>query len=163
MNPVGELLDVSDIHLDVDVSSKAELLEQLAGWLAGRHGLSKAEVLESLTAREHLGSTGLGHGIAIPHARMSECGAATGIFVRTRAPVPFDAPDGNPVSIFLALVVPKHATQRHLQLLATAAGILSDRTVRDVLKTSADPRAVRDLLAGWRDSQTLDARERPAD
>ena len=164
MNPVGELLDVSDIHLDVDVSNKAELLERLAGWLAGRHGLSKAEVLDSLTAREQLGSTGLGHGIAIPHARMSECGSATGIFVRTRAPVPFNAPDGNPVSLFLALVVPKHATQRHLQLLATAAGILSDRAVRDVLKTSADPRAVRDLLAGWRDSTPLlDTRQRPVD
>ena len=163
MNPVGELLDVSDIHLDVEVSNKAELLEQLAGWLAGRHGLSKAEVLESLTAREQLGSTGLGHGVAIPHARMSECGAATGVLVRTKGAVPFNAPDGNPVSIFLALVVPKYATQRHLQLLAAAAGILSDRIVRHVLMTSADPTAVRDLLAGWRDSHTLDPRERPAD
>jgi PTS system nitrogen regulatory IIA component len=163
VNPVGELLDVSDIHLDVDLSSKAELLEKLAGWLAGRHGLSKREVLNSLNAREQLGSTGLGHGVAIPHARMSECGAATGIFVRTRAAVPFNAPDGKPVSLFLALVVPKHATHRHLQLLAAAAGILSDRTIRDVLETSADPEAVRDLLAGWRDSATLDAQDSPAD
>ena len=161
MNPVGELLDVSDIHLDVDVSNKAQLLERLAGWLAGRHGLSKTEVLDSLTAREQLGSTGLGHGIAIPHARMSECGAATGVFVRTRVPVPFNAPEGDPVSLFLALVVPKHATQRHLQLLATAAGILNDRAVRDVLRTSTDPKALRDLLAGW-DSHPADPVERPA-
>jgi nitrogen PTS system EIIA component len=163
VNPVGELLDVSDIHLDVDVSSKAELLEQIAGWLAGRHGLSKTEVLESLNAREQLGSTGLGHGVAIPHARMSECGAATGVLVRTKGAVPFNAPDGNPVSLFLALVVPKYATPRHLQLLAAAAGILSDRTVRNVLRTSTDPKAVRDLLAGWWDSHAPDASESPGD
>ena len=151
MNPLGEVLGVDDVHLDVDASTKAELLEQLAGLLAGRRGLSKAQVLQSLTAREQLGSTGMGHGVAIPHARMYECEMATGVFVRTKAAVPFDAPDGKPVSMFLALVVPKHATQRHLQLLATAAAIFSDTTLRNALQASADPRAVRDLLLGWWD------------
>jgi nitrogen PTS system EIIA component len=162
VNPIGEVLGVNDVHLDVDVSTKAEMLERLAGLLAGRHGLSKAQVLESLIARELLGSTGLGHGIAIPHARMSVCESATGVFVRTRVAVPFDAPDGKPVSMFLALVVPKQATQRHLQLLAAAAAILSDRTVRDALKASADPGAVRDLLAGWRESPASPARDKSA-
>ena len=99
------------------LDQSAELLEQsrrtcLPGGMACR----KQRSWESLTAREQLGSTGLGHGVAIPHARMYQCDTATGVFVRTKAPVPFDAPDGKPVSIFLALVVPKQATQRHLQL-----------------------------------------------
>jgi PTS system nitrogen regulatory IIA component len=152
VNLLGEVVGVDDVHLDLDASTKAELLEQIAGLLAGRRGLSKAQVLDSLTAREQLGSTGLGHGVAIPHARMYECEMATGVLVRTKAAVPFDAPDGKPVSIFLALVVPKQATQRHLQLLAAAAAMFSDKTFRDVLEASADPRAVRELLVGWRDS-----------
>jgi PTS system nitrogen regulatory IIA component len=151
VNLLGEVLGVDDVHLDLDVSTKAELLEALAGLLAGRHGLFKAQVLQSLTAREQLGSTGLGHGVAIPHARMYECAMATGVFVRTRAAVPFDAPDGKPVSIFLGLVVPKQATQRHLQLLATAAAIFNDPGLRQALRASADPGAVRNLLLGWRD------------
>jgi PTS system nitrogen regulatory IIA component len=162
VNSVGEVLDVDDVHLDLDAATKADVLEQVAGLLAGRHGLSQADVLESLTAREQLGSTGLGHGVAIPHARMYQCDTATGVFVRTKAPVPFDAPDGKPVSIFLALVVPKLATQRHLQLLATAAAMFGDKTFRDVLRASADPGAVRDFLVGWRESPASHASDKPA-
>lgn len=145
-NLLADVLRVDDVHLDLDASTRAELLEQIAGLLAGRHGLSKEQVLQSLTAREQLGSTGLGHRVAIPHARMYECELATGVFVRTRSPVPFDAPDGKPVSLFLALIVPKHATQWHLNLLASAAALFNDRALRDVLLTSTDPAAVRDLL-----------------
>lgn len=163
VNPLDEVLGVDDVYLDLDASTKAELLEQIAGLLAGRHGLSKAQVLERLTAREQLGSTGLGHGVAIPHARMYECELATGVFVRTKTAVPFDAPDGKPVSIFLALVVPKQATQRHLQLLATAAAMFSDGTFRAKLKASADPSAVRDLLARWRETPASLAPDKPAE
>jgi PTS system nitrogen regulatory IIA component len=151
MNPVGELLRVEDIYLDLDVPDKARLLERIATLLARRHGLSNTQVLESLTSREQLGSTGLGHGVAIPHARMPQCYAAAGVFVRTKVAVPFDAPDRKPVSLFLGLIVPKQATERHLQLLATAAAMFSDRSFRDKLRACPDPPAVRDLLAGWQD------------
>jgi PTS system nitrogen regulatory IIA component len=73
-------------------------------------------------------------------------------FVRTKLAIPFDAPDGKPVSVFLGLIVPNKANERHLQLLATAAGMLSDRIFRDKLKTSTDPRTVRELLAAWPDA-----------
>jgi PTS system nitrogen regulatory IIA component len=152
MNPIGELLSPDDIVLDVDVSTKAELLKKVARMLAGRHGLSEAQVLESLIGREQLGSTALGHGVAIPHARMAQCNAATGVFLRTRIAVPFDAPDGKPVSMFLGLVVPKQATQRHLQLLATAAGIFSDANLRGKLRTAADAETVTAFLTAWPDS-----------
>ncbi len=149
MNPVGELLALDDVRLDLDVATKGQLLEQVAALLATRHGLSKTLILESLTVREQLGSTGVGHGVAIPHARMSQCAVPASAFVRTKVAIPFDAPDGKPVSVFLGLIVPNKANERHLQLLATAAGMLSDRIFRDKLKTSTDPRMVKELLAAW--------------
>lgn len=151
MNPVGALLRADDIQLDVDVPDKPRLLERIAELLARRLGLSDAEVLDSLDARERLGSTGLGHGVAIPHARMPQCNAMAGVLVRTRVAIPFDAPDRKPVSIFLALVVPKQATELHLQLLATAANMFSDRVFRDQLRGCASPDMLRALLVAWPD------------
>jgi len=152
MNPVGELLEVDDVRLDLDISSKSRLLEEVATLLAARHGVSRPLILESLNVREQLGSTGVGHGFAIPHARMSQCAAATAAFVRTKFAIPFDAPDGRPVSVFLGLIVPQKANEGHLQLLATAAGMFSDRSFRDKLRTSTDPNALRELLAAWPDA-----------
>jgi nitrogen PTS system EIIA component len=152
VNAVGELLALDDVRLDLEVSTKAQLLEQVAALLATRHGLSKTLILESLTVREQLGSTGVGHGVSIPHARMNQCAVPAAAFVRTKLAIPFDAPDGKPVSVFLGLIVPNKANERHLQLLATAAGMLSDRIFRDKLKTATDPRTVRELLAAWPDA-----------
>src|SRR5271156_4688980 len=114
--------------------------------LAARHGISEATILDGMHLREKLGSTGVGHGVAIPHARMTECYAAAGAFVRTKAGVPFDAPDGKPVSVFLGLIVPNMANERHLQLLATAAGMLGDRAFRDKLRAASEAAEVNDLL-----------------
>lgn len=155
MNPVGELLGLDDIQLDVDVPDGARLLQQIATLLARHLGLSDAVVLESLAAREELGSTGLGHGVAIPHARMPQCNAVAGVFLRTKFAIPFDAPDRKPVSLFLALIVPKQANERHLQLLATAATMFNDRTIRDKLHACPDPTGVRELLAAWPDSPVV--------
>lgn len=155
MNPVGELLTLDDIRLDLDVSTKAQLLEQVAALLATRNGLSEKFILESLTAREQLGSTGVGHGVAIPHARMNQCAVAAGVFVRTKAAIPFDAPDGKPVSVFLGLIVPNKAAELHLQILATAAGMLGDRNFRDKLKTCTDASVVKELLAAWPDTPSV--------
>ena len=152
MNPLGELLTVDDVRLDVEASDRTQVLELVAALLAAKHGLSRTVVLESLTAREQLGSTGVGHGVAIPHARMNQCAWAACAFVRTKAAIPFDAPDGRPVSIFLGLIVPHKANERHLQLLATAAGMFSDKGFRERLKTCADPEAAVHLLAAWPDS-----------
>jgi len=155
MNPLGELLTPNEVRLDLDVANEPQLLDQVAALLAARHGLSKKLVLESLTVREQLGSTGVGHGVAIPHARMSQCAVPAAAFVRTKFAIPFDAPDGKPVSVFLGLIVPNKATERHLQLLATAAGMLSDRSFREKLTTATDPRTVRELLAAWPDAPTM--------
>ena len=152
MNLVGELLGPDDVQLDVDVRDTTRLLELVASLLARRVGLSEAAILESLEARERLGSTGLGHGVALPHARMAQCNAAAAAFVRTKAAIPFDAPDRKPASLFLALVVPKQANEYHLQLLATAATMFNDRGFRDLLRAAPTPGAVRELLGAWPDS-----------
>ena|SRR5690349_24966205 len=146
MSVLAEVLRPDDVHLGVAASNKAELLEALARLLAGRHGLEAGQVRDQLEAREQLGSTSLGHGVAIPHARMYQCALATGVFVRTQTPIPFDAPDGKPVSLFLGLVVPRQATQRHLRLLAEAAAIFSEAAVRSALQSANDADVVRDLL-----------------
>jgi nitrogen PTS system EIIA component len=152
MNPLGEILSLDDVRLDLDVSSKTQLLEQIAALLAARHGLSKPVILESLVARERMGSTGVGHGVAIPHARMSQCMGAAGVFVRTKFAIPFDAPDGKPASVFLGLIVPNQANERHLRLLATAAAMFDDRVFRDKLMTVGSPETVSELLKTWPDA-----------
>ncbi len=152
MNPVGNLLAPEDIRLDLDVSTKEQLLEEIASLLATRNGLSEKFILESLKAREQMGSTGVGHGVAIPHARMNQCSIAAGVFVRTKTAIPFDAPDGKPVSVFLGLIVPNKAAELHLQILATAAGMLGDRNFREKLKACADASEVKELLAAWPDA-----------
>lgn len=161
MNPVGELLGPEDIELDVEVSSKEALLERIAAMLARQRHLAEAEVLDSLVAREELGSTAVGHGVAIPHARMTQCGAAAAVFVRTKIAIPFEAPDGKPVSAFLGLIVPKQANERHLKLLATAAAMFSDRAFREKLKVCTDPAALSDLLVAWSDPLAAQACGRP--
>ena len=149
MNPVGDLLGAQDVALDLDVSGKAALLERMALMLAQRSPLPARAVLESLLAREELGSTALGHGVAIPHARMPQCVAPAGVFVRTRFGIPFDAPDGKPVSMFLGLIVPRQAAERHLKLLAAAAGMFGDRAFREKLRSCSEAGEARALIASW--------------
>jgi len=161
MNAVGELLQLEDIALDVDVPNSTALLQRIAAMLARRGHLIEAEVLESLKVREELGSTALGHGIAIPHARMARCGAAAGALVRTRFALPFNAPDGKPVSVFLGLIVPKQANERHLKLLATAAAMFSDRRFRERLWTSVQASQALELLTQWSNGSGPFAGARP--
>jgi PTS system nitrogen regulatory IIA component len=85
---------------------------------------------------------------------MPQCNAVAGVFVRTKFAIPFDAPDRKPVSLFLALVVPKQATEHHLQLLATAAAMFNDRAFRDRLRVCSTSRTVRELFEAWPESST---------
>jgi PTS system nitrogen regulatory IIA component len=152
MNPAGELLRPEDIELDVDASDRERLLGRAADLLARRIGMTGRQVLDRLRAREQLGSTALGHGVAFPHARMPGCRNAAAAFVRTRTPIEFNAPDRAPVSQFLALIVPRQANEHHLQILATAAAMFSDPGFRRKLDACRDARCVADAVAAWSDS-----------
>jgi PTS system nitrogen regulatory IIA component len=110
MNLIAKLLPPSNILLDLDVTSKKRMLEQAGLLFENNQGVARSLVFDSLFARERLGSTGLGQGVAIPHGRIKGLKEAVGAFVRLAQPVPFDAPDGNPVKLVFLLLVPEQAT-----------------------------------------------------
>jgi nitrogen PTS system EIIA component len=130
------------------LSSKKRLLEALAGLLASEHpGLNPDAVFERLLERERLGSTGLGHGIALPHARVKEVKEALGAFVSTLEGVDYDAMDGEPVDLAFALLVPESATEEHLQLLAQLAGLFNDPRVRKRLREAESDQTIVRVFA----------------
>ena len=137
MNPVGELLALEDIRLDLDVSTKAQLLEQIAALLAARHGLLRDVHSGEPDGARATGLDGCGSWRRdSARAHESVCRSRRRVRANESA-IPFDAPDGKPVSVFLGLIVPNQANERHLQLLATAAGMLNDRNFRDSSRQKA--------------------------
>lgn len=119
----------------VEGGSKKRTLEILANLIAQDiPTLNADDLFRRLIARERLGSTGLGHGIAIPHCRIENCTGTVGALIKLAHPVDFDAIDGEPVDIVFALLVPEEATDDHLQILATLAGLFSDTEFRNQLR-----------------------------
>ena len=147
MNALAKLLSAEDILLDVDVFNKSQLFEKTAKLFERRHGINDALALKNLLAREEIGSTGLGHGVAIPHARIRGLEQEVGMLVRTQRAIPFNAPDDKPVSLLLFLLVPDHANEEHLALLADAVKLFSDQNFREQFKRCADVNGVLSLLA----------------
>lgn len=146
MNPLTKLLTPSQVLLDLEASSKKRVFEQ-AGMLFESHlGLARSIVFDSLFAREKLGSTGLGQGIAIPHGRIKGLKQAAGAFLRLSTPVPFDSPDGRPVSLLFVLLVPEQATEEHLQILSELAQRFAERPFRDALLAAPDASAIVTLF-----------------
>ena len=111
-------------------------------------GLPAGELAERLRERERLASTALGHGVAIPHARMASLGAARGAFVRLMEPVPFAAPDAHPVDLVFAMVVPEDDVAGHLAQLGEIAPRFSDAAFRDALRGADDDHALAVQLLG---------------
>jgi PTS system nitrogen regulatory IIA component len=144
--PIGELISPENVSLDVDVRTRDELLLAAAERLAPRAGVAAREVYEQLRSRERLGSTALGHGIALPHARMPIT-RPVAAFLRTHAGIEFVAPDGRPVRYFLALLVPAEAIERHLALTACAARQFADPGFRARLRAASLPSEIVDLFA----------------
>ncbi len=149
MNQIADLLPAANIALDVDVASKARLFEAAGTLFAASGGLDAAAIAASLAAREKLGSTGLGQGVAIPHGRIKGLKSARGAFLRLRQPVPFDAPDGKPVAQVFVLLVPEQATDLHLQLLSELAQMFSEKAFRERLVAAADAAALVALFRAW--------------
>lgn len=149
MNLVARLLPPANVAVGVSVSSKKRLFEHLGLLFENNHGIASSVVFDSLFARERLGSTGLGHGVAIPHGRIKGLKDALGAFIRLSAAVPFDAPDAKPVSLVFALLVPEQATERHLQILSELAQMFSDRALRESMSMAADSGGLHQLIATW--------------
>lgn len=158
MNQIVKLLPPTNIVLGLEASSKKRVFEH-AGLLFENHqGIARSMVYDALFAREKLGSTGLGQGIAIPHGRIKGLKEAVGGFLRLADPVQFDSPDGKPVSLLFVLLVPEAATERHLQILSELAQMFSDRGFRERLAAAQDPAEIHSLFTNWQIDAPSDRR-----
>lgn len=146
MTLIANILPPDNILCGLEAASKERLFESAGRLFENNQRIPHKKVLDSLSAREKLGSTGLGHGIAIPHGRIKGLREATGAFVKLAAPIPFDAPDGQPVGLLFILLVPEHATDLHLQILGELAQMFSGRHLREKLQASGDPAEIHRLL-----------------
>ena len=149
MTHIADLLPESNIALDVDATSKKRLFEQIGQLFENHAQIARSVVFESLFARERLGSTGLGQGIAIPHGRIKGLKHPLAAFVRLAEPIAFESPDGQPVSLLIFLLVPEQATQQHLEILSEIAQLLSDRDARERLNTEENREALHQVLTQW--------------
>jgi len=149
MNLIAKLLPASNVLIDLDVASKKRVFEQIGLVFENNNSIGRSQVFDSLFAREKLGSTGLGQGIAIPHGRIKGLKDAVGAVARMKQPVPFDAPDGQNVALIFALLVPDRATDLHLQILSELAQMFSDRAFRESALAAPSGAELHRLITEW--------------
>lgn len=153
MNRLASILPVSQVLVCVDATSKKRAFEEIGLLFENLHGMNRSLVTDSLFARERLGSTGLGHGVAIPHGRIKGLKAPMAAVVQLAQPIVFDAPDQVPVKLMIFLLVPEVATQKHLETLSEIAEMLSDPDLRLKMAESSAAHDVHQLIAQWQSAQ----------
>ena len=153
MNRLASILPATQVLVQVDATSKKRAFEEAGLLFENLHGLSRALITDSLFARERLGSTGLGHGVAIPHGRIKGLKAPMAALLQLSNPIGFDAPDEQPVSLLIFLLVPEAATQKHLEILSEIAELLSDTRLRERIKSSSTSQELHALIEGWQSAQ----------
>jgi nitrogen PTS system EIIA component len=144
---IEELLDRRAITPKLSAPSKHQALSLLAETAGRRFSLDAGLVLDALLAREQAGSTGVGGGVALPHARLPGLDRMRGVFIRLEAPVEFDAIDGAPVDLIFALFAPTDAGAEHLRALARVARLLRQKELRQQVRQARTPDAIYALLA----------------
>jgi PTS system nitrogen regulatory IIA component len=149
MNRLANILTDEQVLVGVDATSKKRAFEEAGLLFENLHGLSRALVTDSLFARERLGSTGLGHGVAIPHGRIKGLKSPMAAVFQLAQSIGFDAPDEQPVKILIFLLVPEAATQKHLEILSEIAELLSNASVRDGMLVSPSVQSLHALIAHW--------------
>jgi nitrogen PTS system EIIA component len=149
MNRLAAILPPTQVLVGIDATSKKRAFEEAGLMFENLHGLSRALVTDSLFARERLGSTGLGHGVAIPHGRIKGLKAPMASVFRLSQPIGFDAPDEQPVGLLIFLLVPEAATQKHLEILSEIAELLSDAVLREKIKAAEAADVLHGLIANW--------------
>jgi nitrogen PTS system EIIA component len=149
MNLISKILLPDNILLDTESTSKKRVFERVGLLFENNQQIARSQVFDSLFAREKLGSTGLGQGVAIPHGRIAKLRDATAAFVMTSHPIPFDAPDGQPVNLMFVLLVPERANDLHLQILGELAQMFSDTPFRNRLLACKDTAGIHQLINDW--------------
>jgi PTS system nitrogen regulatory IIA component len=143
---IRELLKLEAVITPLRASSKKQLFQELGGRAAATYGVDGRAVFEALLERERLGPTGMGRGVAIPHARLAGLAGIHGVFTRLEKPIDFDAPDGEPVDIVFALLAPEDAGADHLRALARVSRTLRDAGIVAKLRSCADAQAIYAVL-----------------
>lgn len=143
---IGELLDRNAIALRVSAANKRQALALVADIAARNLGIDAAEILDALAEREQSGSTGVGHGVAAPHARLNSLQRMRGVFVRLEQPVEFESVDDQPVDLIFALFAPVDAGAEHLRALAKVSRLLRHADLRQQLRQARTADAVHALL-----------------
>lgn len=149
MTHLSKILRRDNVVLDLDVSSKKRAFEQAGLIFENNCSIARSLVSDNLFARERLGSTGLGHSVAVPHGRIKGLKAPIAAFIRLSEPIPFESPDGQPVKLLVFLLIPDHVTQQHLEILSEVAEMFSDDAFRTGLATDPNPAAVHARITGW--------------
>lgn len=145
-----EIVSADRVASGLTFTSKKKALEELARLLGkGAAGTDSADILNSLANREKLGSTGLGHGVAIPHGRLNGVESSVGAFMRLKHPLDYDAHDAHPVDLVFGLMVPQNANEEHLKHLAAIAEMFSDEAFCQKLREAPDDAALYTLIARY--------------
>lgn len=155
MNRLASILTPAQVLVQVEATSKKRAFEEAGLLFENLHGLSRSLVTDSLFSRERLGSTGLGHGVAIPHGRIKGLKAPMAAVFQLAQPIGFDAPDEQAVKLLIFLLVPEAATQKHLEILSEIAEMLSDANLREKLASSASALDLHGLIANWQSAQLV--------
>ena len=149
MNRLATILPAANVLVGVEATSKKRAFEHAGLLFENQHAIARATVTDNLFARERLGSTGLGHGVAIPHGRIKGLKAPMAAVLLLDTPIGFDAPDEQAVKLMIFLLVPEAATQKHLEILSEIAELLSDGALRERLLACADPAELHSLISSW--------------
>jgi len=131
---ISTLLSPERIFINTDITSKKRLLEFIANQVSDQYQLTQATLYNNLLDRERLGSTGLGKGFAVPHARLADLENAIGLFIKLEKPINFEAPDNQPVDLVFTIIIPDHATDQHLQTLSALAKVFSQASVCEAIR-----------------------------
>ena len=159
---LAQLISPDTIICNIEVNSKKRSLEVLADLLASGMNQDKStnaesdaettqsdnalQIFQLLVEREKLGSTGMGHGVALPHARSSATNKAVAAFIKLSQGINFDSPDKQATDLIFALLVPEHSTEQHLQILAHLAGLFSDTALCEKLRAATTSQQLFELL-----------------
>jgi len=154
LNAIAERLVPQDVCLDLEVGDKLALFEAIGQHMEREHGLAQHQIAHCLFRREQAGTTGVGEGVAIPHARIEGLGPIRVAYVRLKTPIAFGARDGRPVSDVLVLLVPYPAADEHLRLLADATRMFSDPRFRQRLHVARAQEDVVHLFSDWPDGSS---------
>jgi len=143
---ISALLSPQKIFIDTDVSSKKKLLELIANIAADQTQLSESIIYTNLLNRERLGSTGLGQGFAVPHARLPDLEKTVGCFFRLKQPVNFESPDNLPVDLVFTIIIPQEATEEHLLILSSLARIFSDADICQAIREATSKEEIQSII-----------------